>query len=140
MHRISKNNSVHELGLHIVFCTKYRKQVLTGVVEIECKHILAQTCAEYGWTLEALEIMLDHIHIFIQVGPEDRPTDIVKALKSISAVYLFAKFPALKGRAFWGSGLWSPGTYYGSVGQVTQETIKRYIEDQKGKVTNGRHK
>ncbi len=133
MHRKTENNSVSEIGMHFVFCTKYRKQIFTGVVEIELKHILSQTAAEYGWSVEALEIMPDHCHLFLQINPTDRPTDITRTLKSISAIYLFTKFPDLKGRKFWGSGLWSPGTFYGSVGSVSQEVIKKYIENQKSK-------
>ena len=132
MHRISENNCVHELGIHLVFCTKYRKKIFTGIYEVELRHILAQTCAEYGWKIEALEIMSDHVHLFIQIGPEDRATDISRTLKSISAAVIFVKFPDLKGRKFWGSGLWSRGTYYGSVGNVNEETIRDYIERQKG--------
>jgi putative transposase len=137
MHRKSENNSVSLLGLHIVFCTKYRKQCLKGAIEVECKHILSQICAEYCWELNGLEIMPDHVHIFVQAAPTDRPTDIARTLKSISAAYLFAKYPALKGRLFWGSGLWSNGTYYGSVGQVTEETIRKYIDNQKGNSSQG---
>jgi putative transposase len=131
MRRISENNCVHELGLHLIFCTKYRKQIFTEAVEIELKHIISQTCAEYNWSIEALEIMSDHIHLFIQVGPEAQPNEIAKTLKSISAVCLFTRFPELKGRKFWGSGLWSRGSYYGSVGNVNEETIRKYIENQK---------
>jgi putative transposase len=131
MRKVSENNSVHEIGLHLVFCTKYRKRIFTDVVEMELKHILSQTCAEYEWSLEALEIMPDHVHIFIQCGPKDRPNEIARTLKSISAVCLFTRFPELKGRKFWGSGLWSTGTFYGSVGSVNAETIREYIENQK---------
>lgn len=137
MRKIAKNNSVSELGIHIVFCTKYRKQILTGAVEVECKHILSQVCAEYGWEVNGVEIMPDHVHMFIQVNPTDCPNDVVRTLKSISAVHLFAKYPTIKGRLFWGSGLWSNSTYYGSVGKVTEETIKRYIEGQKGNSSQG---
>jgi len=133
MRTIKKNNAVHELGIHFVFCIKYRRQILTGAVEIATKHILAQTCAEYAWKLQSLEIMPDHVHIFIQVGPMDRPIDIARTLKSISAVHLFTKFPNLKGRKFWGSGLWSDSTYYGSVGKVDEEVITKYIANQKNK-------
>lgn len=131
MRKISENNCIHELGLHLVFCTKYRKPIFTGVIEIELREILGQTCAEYGWKVRALEIMPEHVHLFIQVGPEDRPNDVSRTLKSISAVHIFGKFPKLKGRKFWGSGLWSRGCYYGSVGNVNEETIKNYIENQK---------
>lgn len=131
MHRISENNCVHEIGIHLVFCTKYRKKIFNDLAEIELKHILSQTCAEYNWKIQALEIMPDHVHLFIQIGPNDIPVEISRTLKSISAVHIFNMFPKLKGRKFWGSGLWSRGTYYGSVGNVNEETIKKYIENQK---------
>lgn len=118
MRTIKKNNAVHELGIHFVFCIKYRRQILTGAVEIATKHILAQTCAEYAWKLQSLEIMPDHVHIFIQVGPMDRPIDIARTLKSISAVHLFTKFPNLK---------------VGNFGEVDEEVITKYIANQKNK-------
>jgi putative transposase len=136
MRRVAKNNSVSEIGLHIIFCTKYRKQILKGAVEVECKHILSQTCAEYGWEINGLEIMPDHVHIFVQAAPTDRPSDMVRTLKNISAVHIFAKYPHLKGRLFWGSGLWSNSTYYGSVGQVTEEMVKKYIDNQRNQKGN----
>jgi len=131
MHNINENSCIHELGLHLVFCTKYRKAIFTGAIEVELKEIIGQTCAEYGWKVQALEIMPEHIHLFIQVGPEDQPVDVARTLKSISAVQIFAKFPNLKGRKFWGSGLWNRGCYYGSVGNVNAETISKYIDNQK---------
>jgi hypothetical protein len=62
------------------------------------------------------------------------PVEIAKAMKSISAVYIFTKFPDLKKRKFWGSGLWSKGTFYSSVGGVSEEAVKRYIETHKDRV------
>lgn len=90
MRKISENNCVHELGLHLVFCTKCRKPIFTGVIEIELREILGQTCAEYGWKVQTLEIMPEHVHLFIQVGPEDRPNDVSRTLKSISAVHILS--------------------------------------------------
>jgi putative transposase len=104
---------------------------LVGAVEIELKRILAQTCMAYDWELQALEIMPDHVHLFLQSDHLTAPVDIAKTLKSISAVYLFNKFPKLKARKFWGSGLWSRGTYYASVGHLSEEAIRQYIETQK---------
>jgi len=46
-------------------------------------------------------------------------------------VHIFNKFPKLKGRKFWGSGLWSRGTYYASVGHISEESVRKYIESQK---------
>ena len=77
--------------------------------------------------------MPDHVHIFVQIHPTDTPVNVVKTLKSTTAIAVFCRFPELKKQKFWGSGLWSRGTYYGSVGQISQETVQRYIENQKSK-------
>jgi putative transposase len=127
------NHSVNKIALHIVWCTKYRHQILTNGIDLLVQRIIAESCREYGWACRSIEIMPDHVHIFIQISPLDRPIDIVRTLKSLTAIAVFYKYPKLKGEKFWGSGLWSKGTYYGSIGQVSQETILKYIENQKVK-------
>jgi putative transposase len=122
---------MHSIGYHLIWCPKYRHPVLVGAVEIELKRILAETCMAYDWELQSLEIMPDHVHLFLQADHLTAPVTIVKTLKSISAVHLFNKFPKLKARKFWGSGLWSRGTYYASVGHISEEAIRQYIETQK---------
>jgi putative transposase len=124
-------HATHSIGYHLIWCPKYRHPVLVGAVEIELKKILAQTYMAYDWELEALEIMPDHVHLFLQADHLTAPVIIAKTLKSISAVHIFNKFPKLKARKFWGSGLWSRGTYYASVGHISEEAIRQYIETQK---------
>lgn len=127
----SESHSVSKLGFHIVWCTKYRHPALTGNAGIEVKKVIAETCREYGWACRSIEVMPDHVHLFIQIHPTERLTDVVRTLKSISAVAIFCKFPDLKANKFWGSGLWSKSTYYGSVGQVSQGVILKYLDNQK---------
>ena len=79
----SNNNSVSSLQYHIVWCTKYRHPILTGAVEVEAKTIPAQVCAEYGWTLKAIEVMPDHVHLFLEASPDEAPSTIARTLKSI---------------------------------------------------------
>ena len=55
----------------------------------------------------------------------------VNCLSTVSAVHLFNKFSELKKRKFWGSGLWSKGTYYASVGHISEDAVRKYIETQK---------
>ena len=74
----SNNNSVSSLQYHIVWCTKYRHPILTGAVEVETKTVLAQTCTEYGWTLKAIEVMPDHVHLFLEASPDDAPSSIAR--------------------------------------------------------------
>lgn len=127
------SHSVSKIGYHIIWCPKFRHPVLVDAVAIELKNILNQTCVTYDWILHELEIMPDHVHLFIQTNPTDAPSDVAKTLKSISAVHLFNKFPALKGQKFWGTGLWSPSTYYGSVGEMSEDIVRKYIQNQKTK-------
>ena len=124
-------HSIHEIAYHIIWCVKYRHRVLKDIIEIELKKILAETCDHYGWKLENMEVMPDHVHLFVRADHTTAPVEIAKTLKSISAVYIFTAFPNLKGKKFWGSGLWSRSTYYGAVGHVSEDTVRKYIDDQK---------
>lgn len=127
------SHSVNKIGLHIIWCTKYRKPVLIGKVELTVKRTIGEVCIEYGWACRTVEVMPDHVHLFIQIHPTDRPCDVVRTLKSITAVAVFTEFLELKKQKFWGSGLWSRGTFYSSVGHISQETVIKYIENQKSK-------
>ena len=131
MRTISSNHAVFSLGYHIIWCPKYCHAVLGDAVAIELKHIIAETCSVYGWELQAIDVMPDHVHIFVQADHLTAPVAIAKTLKSISAVHIFHRFPKLKGRKFWGSGLWSGGTYYATVGHISEESIRRFIESHK---------
>lgn len=122
---------MHSIGYHIIWCPKYRHPVLVDAVEVELRHILTETCAVYEWNIQGLEIMPDRVHIFVQADHTTAPVTIAQTLKSISAVHIFNAFPKLKGRKFWGSGLWSRGTYYASVGHISEDAVRRYIESQK---------
>ncbi|HEY9783521.1 MAG TPA: IS200/IS605 family transposase [Leptolyngbyaceae cyanobacterium] len=131
MQILKSSHATHGLGYHIIFCPKYRHQVLEGAIEVELKRILAETCITYDWILHSLEVMPDHVHLFVQADHQTAPVDIARTLKSISAVHLFNKFPDLKRRKFWGSGLWSKGTYYATARHISEEVVKKYIETQK---------
>jgi len=133
MDLMKSSHAVHQIAYHIVFCTKYRNKVLQGPVEVELKRIIGETCSAFGWKVKSLEVMPDHVHIFLQVDHTIAPMRIAQILKSISAVYIFTKFPELKQSKFWGSGLWSKSTYYGTVGHISEDVIKKYIESQKSK-------
>jgi REP element-mobilizing transposase RayT len=78
-----------------------------------------------------METMPYHVHIFLSAPPTVAPTEIVRTIKSITANRIFSVIPSLKKRYFWGSGLWSRGYYIGTAGNVSAETIKKYIEAQK---------
>jgi putative transposase len=127
------SHSVYNLNYHIVFVTKYRHKVLVGKVEEYIKQRIPCICNQYGWEHLSLEVMADHIHLFVSAEPKIAPLAIASTIKSILTVDIFKEFSGIKQAKFWGSGLFSDGTYYGSAGAVSAETIKRYIEEQKTK-------
>lgn len=127
------NHCVYNVNYHIVFCPKFRHQIIVGNVENEVKNVFSQIANQYEIELLALETMSNHVHLFVSAKPTIAPTDIVRMFKSISAIHIFKTFPLLKKKRFWATGLWSRGYYIGTAGTVSSETIRRYIELQKQK-------
>jgi len=125
------NHCVHNINYHIVFCPKYRHKMIKGKVEDLVKQTVQEICTISGYALIQIETMPDHLHIFLSAPPTIAPTEIVRKLKSITAIRILATFPRIKKKFFWGSGLWSRGYYVGTAGNVSAETIRKYIEAQK---------
>jgi putative transposase len=125
------DHSVYNLNYHIILVVKYRHPVLKGEIETFVGKRIVEICEEYGWEVLELEVMPDHIHLFVSAPPKFAPLTIASTIKSVVAVDTFNKFVGLKDAKFWGSGLFGRGTYYGSAGAVSAEIIKKYIADQK---------
>ena len=125
------SHAVYLTQYHIVWCPKFRYPVLTPERQDRLKSILDDICKTYGYIIKAMEIMPDHIHLFVDVPQTVAPCDAVRTLKSISAIRLLKDDPALR-RFYSRCGvLWSQGHFISSVGHVSAETVKRYIEEQK---------
>jgi putative transposase len=118
---------VCSLGLHLVWCPKYRRRVLGGRAAIRCGELLGQIAAERGWEIVAAEVMPDHVHLFLPVGPTDAPAAVVCAFKGRTARVLRQEFRYLRRFA---KVLWSPSYFVASVGYVSESTVRRYIEHQ----------
>ena len=116
---------------HIIWCPRFRFSVLTGNVEDELKKILQKICDDYGYHIKALEIMPDHIHIFVDVSQTVAPCDVVRTLKSISTIELFKVFPQLKQFYARCGVLWSRGYFISTAGHISELAVIRYIEEQK---------
>ena len=121
---------VHNIGYHIVWSVKYRRKVLKGAIEESLKEILFDVANEKGFNIKEIECDEDHIHVFASAKPKVAPSYIYKMMKGISARRLFMKHPELKNR-LWGRHLWNPSTYIETIGHISEETVRRYIQDQK---------
>lgn len=123
-----KKGIVYKNQFHIIFCPKYRRKVLVDGVDIRLKEILFDIAKEKDVEIKALEIMPDHVHIFIDFDPRLTLHKIIKDFKGISARILREEFPYLKSKL---PSLWTRSYFTCSVGHISEETIKEYIENQK---------
>ena len=119
---------VHLIVYHLIWCPKRRKPVLTGEVAKDCEALLRQKCEQRGWDVLQLAIQPDHIHVFVRVFPSDSAADVVKDLKGVTARELRGKYHELHKIP----SLWTRSYFASTAGNVSQETIQRYIEAQKG--------
>ncbi len=124
---IYDRNCVYQTAYHVVWCPKYRKSILIGSIADETKGLVEGICLERNWPVLALEVQPDHIHLFVSIPPSTSVADATKILKGSTARKLFVKFPELK-KQLWGGHLWSPSYYVGTAGNVSSETIQKYIE------------
>ena len=120
-------NCVYQIVYHAVWCPKYRKALLTGPIASEMKSLIEAICLERQWRILALEVQPDHIHLLVSIPPATSVADAIKILKGSTARKLFVKFPELK-KQLGGGHLWSPSYYVGTAGNVSSETIQKYIE------------
>jgi putative transposase len=119
---------VHLIVYHLIWCPKRRKPVLTGKVATDCKALIESECAGHGWRIEQLAIQPDHVHLFVRVWPMDSAADVLKQVKGVTSHELRLKHPQLRKLP----SLWTRSYFASTAGNVSQETIRRYIEAQKG--------
>lgn len=120
--------TVYSLKYHLVWCPKYRRKVLVGEVAEELRRLLLQKAQDLSVTIRALEIMPDHVHLFIESDPTEAPQRLANQFKGYTSRVLREEFPQLRSRL---PSLWSRSYYVGSVGYVSEATVRRYIEMQK---------
>lgn len=124
----TSSHCMYNLGYHIIWCTKYRRKVLVGYIETRLKEILRQKAEDISCCVEEMEVMPDHVHVFVKSTPTVAPHFIAAQLKGVSSRILREEFPSLKSRL---PTLWTRSYYCESVGHISKETIIRYIEKQK---------
>lgn len=103
--------------------------MLGEAVETRLKELIAETAEEYGITVHTMEVMPDHVHLFVEADPTLSVAEIVNRFKGRSSRVLRQEFAALRSRL---PTLWSRSYYAGSVGAVSESVVRRYIEAQKG--------
>src|SRR5215831_20294930 len=129
--RYAKNAGVvFSLKHHIVWCPKYPRSVLTHPIDARLKALFAEIAAEHGMRLHAVEVMPDHVHLFVESDPTLCVAEIVNRFKGRTSHQLRQEFAFLRSRL---PTSWSRSYYAGSVGSVSEAVVRQYIESQKGK-------
>lgn len=122
----------YQIAYHLVWIPKYRRKILTGEVESVVKQSIEQCCMTHGFSLLALETDIDHVHCFVSAPPKDSPAKIVGLLKGYSSRMVRKAFPVLAKKTG-PDHLWTSAYYVGTAGQVSAETIRRYITECQGR-------
>ena len=122
--------SVCNINYHMVWSVKYRRKIITPEVEAYMKSLVQDIARDKGFTVHLFEAgECDHVHCFISAPPKLSVTDIAKYLKGITGRKLFERFPDIRNK-LWKGQLWNHSYYVETIGSVSEENIRRYIEQQ----------
>ena len=126
MRKINKTrHSRYLLNLHIVWIPKYRKPILDGYQD-EMKSILYSIAERKHWEILAVEVMPDHVHLFVSVPPAVAPSEVVKAFKGQSGRLFLMNHPEFTDPLYDNS-LWAPSYFVASAGDVSSEIIASIV-------------
>ena len=128
----SVNHSKFLLQYHLILVCKYRKRLLSGNnISSYIKMLSLDICSRHKVDIRYMETDKDHIHYMIETEPTVRLSDIVKALKSYTTFHIWEKYNNYLRKCFWKERtFWTDGYFICSVGNVSEETLRKYIEKQ----------
>ena len=125
----SSQTSVHFMGYHFVWCPKYRRKVLSAPIQTRLRQLVEEKAAQLGCKVIALEMMLDHVHLFIRAQPKLAPNHVIAQVKGFTSRVLRQEFPELRARL---PTLWTRSYFVSTHGHLSDATIQKYIEEQQG--------
>lgn len=113
---------------HIIFCPKYRRKVLREPIAERFKQIVMSMQEEQNFYVLGMEVMPDHVHLLLDIDPTIGVNIIVARIKGKTAHILNREYPELTRKL---PTLWTRSKFIATVGSVSLEVVKKYIEDQK---------
>ena len=123
----TNRNVVYSCKYHVVWCPKYRRKVLVGEIEKRLKELIIETASSINADIIEMEIMPDHVHLLIEVDPQNGINKAVRHIKGVSSHTLRCEFPSLKSRL---PSHWTNSYFVSTVGDAPFEAIKQYIKNQ----------
>jgi putative transposase len=118
------------MHVHLVFVTRYRREVFTKEILDDLHGIFASVCADFEAELVEFDGEDDHVHLLVNYPPKVAVSALVNSLKGVSSRMIRKKnYPSIR-KKLWGGALWSPSYFAGSCGGAPIEIIRQYIEQQ----------
>lgn len=128
---VSRNHSKFLLKFHVIFVCKYRRKLLVGGIGSDMKRILESIAGESDFDIDIAESDKDHIHLLISAPPKLSPLSIVRRLKQVSMRRIYELHGSSLRKIFYREyTFWTDGYFVSSIGNVSQETAREYIENQ----------
>lgn len=122
---------VFMMHVHLVFVTKYRRNVFTGNILNDLGDIFASVCADFEAELVEFDGEEDHVHLLVNYPPKVAVSALVNSLKGVSSRMIRKKNHSGIRKKLWGGALWSPSYFAGSCGGAPIAVVRQYIEQQK---------
>lgn len=124
-------HGVFLMHVHLVFVTKYRRNVFTKEIIDDMRGIFASVCLDFESELAEFDGEDDHVHLLVNYPPKVSVSSLVNGLKGVSSRVIRQKgYPSIR-KKLWGGALWSPSYFAGSCGGAPIEIVRQYIEQQK---------
>jgi putative transposase len=117
------------LMYHIVWIPKYRKRILKDKIKIRIEELIRECCEINNWRIEEINIQIDHVHIMIRLKPIISVSKAVQLIKGGSNKKIREEFPELE-EFLWGDSFWADRYFAETTGQLNEEAIRKYIQDQ----------
>ena len=119
---------IHLIVYHLVWTTKRRKRVLSAAIGADCRRMIEDKCSARQWAILELAIQPDHIHLFVRATPAASASDVVRECKGVTSHDLRLRYPELLRLP----SLWTRSFFASTAGNVSSETIARYVAAQRG--------
>lgn len=124
------STTVSMINYHFVFCPRYRRKIfLIEGVDTRLKELISEVCEKNEMNVIAMECHVDHVHLFLNAGPNKSPSEIMKVIKGGTSHQIRREFEKLSRMP----NLWTRSFFVSTAGEVSSETIKNYVENQKSR-------
>ena len=128
-HYRKSSHALYDIKYHIVWITKYRKSVMTGMIATRTRELIRMICTSNDVQILSGHVSKDHIHLLVSAPPHMSVSKLVQYLKGNTSYKLQREFKELN-KQYWGRHLWGRGYFVASSGNVTDEVIMEYIRTQ----------